>query len=446
MNLKRCQRTFGPSVLILLAMFALWATNTAFADLPRVSIGTVNGKKQFKTSAGAFVPRGANYVRLSSNGLHDTFTPGKYNESAVEAMLDQLQFDGYNLVRVFIDPGSNRGPNEAGGVGRAVGSGDSLDAFHLSNKYMGNVVKFIRAAAERDIYVMPVLHHIPLTDNPHYSSIVETMIMDPRFGGAQDSNALYMDEGHVEAKIEYAKNFVDDLRDRLSNSLMKTIFAYAIENEAHFRVDLFPFASAHTGETIATADGLTYDMSDTEERQQAADANAVHWANEVRSAIKSSDSQALVTTGLFTFRSVGLPNGPDGLMDTVSDKRRPARADALSIHSNLDFLDLHTYPVGGNYTLAADLDSVLFEHVNDVVMLGEFGAFKSQYNNNITNAAFAMRDLQIESCAFDITGWLFWTYDTDDTQEQRRLYTLIQNNGAINGQLAPIVRADPCTE
>ncbi len=243
---------------------------------------------------------------------------------------------------------------------------------------------------------------------------------------------------------DLVSNFVDDLQDRLGSALMSTIFAYAIENESHFRVDLFPFASAYMNETIPTADGLAYGMSDTEERQQAADSNAVYWANEVRSAIKSRDAQALVATGLFTFRAVGRPNGPDGLRDTVAGKRRPARADALSIYSNLDFLDLHTYPVGNTYTLAADLDSVLYHRINDVVMLGEFGAFKSQYNNNITAAAYGMRDLQIESCAFDITGWLFWTYDTDETRNQRRLYTLIQNNGAINGQLAPSVRDDPC--
>ncbi len=71
-----------------------------------------------------FVPRGANYVRLTQapNGeiYHSAFEPGVFDPATVAAALDQMRHDGYNVVRVFIDPGGSAaaGPH---GLGRGSG-------------------------------------------------------------------------------------------------------------------------------------------------------------------------------------------------------------------------------------------------------------------------------------------------------------------------------------
>jgi hypothetical protein len=73
------------------------------------------------------------------------------------------------------------------------------------------------------------------------------------------------------------------------------------------------------------------------------------------------------------------------------------------------------------------------------------GAIKSVYGNDITRAAYAMRDLQKATCAPGAQGWLFWTWDTkENLADQRLFFHLTDSRGAINGQLAPIVRPDPC--
>ncbi len=52
--------------------------------------------------------------------------------------------------------------------------------------------------------------------------------------------------------------------------------------------------------------------------------------------------------------------------------------------------------------------------------------------------------VQVASCSFNFSGWLLWTYDSDNAAEQPELYSLMDNNGAINGLLSPTVRPNGC--
>jgi hypothetical protein len=53
--------------------------------------------------------------------------------------------------------------------------------------------------------------------------------------------------------------------------------------------------------------------------------------------------------------------------------------------------------------------------------------------------------MQAVSCTFAAKGWLFWTWDTSSSLANLdKLYNLVESNGAINGQLAPVARPDPC--
>ena len=53
------------------------------------------------------------------------------------------------------------------------------------------------------------------------------------------------------------------------------------------------------------------------------------------------------------------------------------------------------------------------------------GAFKKFYSDT-TQAALTLRDLQVSSCAHNFTaGWLLWTWDSSDPQEQPELWSVV---------------------
>lgn len=200
--------------------------------------------------------------------------------------------------------------------------------------------------------------------------------------------------------------------------------------------------------------GLTYDMSDPTERQQSADANFVEYANRMAAAVKSVDPEGLVTIGMFTFGAVRRP-GPQGMpaycLDCDGEYRYPARPRSLAYWSDLDFLDIHIYPahkpgINDPYTLDRNLQTIEWDHVEGMpVIVDEFGADKQFYSQDITAAAYGMRYMQVATCQRGMSGWLFWTSNPGDMPSLQRFYTLTDQGGAINGQLAPIVRPNPCS-
>jgi hypothetical protein len=261
-------------------------------------------------------------------------------------------------------------------------------------------------------------------------------------------NIEYLDGNYVRAKAEYLKHFVTGLQERVGRELMSTVLAYGTDNEANLVGDQGPFD--RTSGRVRTLDGLTYDMAVPAERQQAQDANFVAYANLMVDAIRAVDPKALVTMGAFTYGAVGKP-GPLGLpANPEGDQRFPVRPLTLMKYSRLSFLDLHLYPIdqpglNAPYSLERDLATVEWNQgIRGPVLVGEFGAYKAQYRDDIIAAAYAMRDLQVDTCRKGIDGWLFWTFDTRETADQQRLYTLAHDRGAINGLLAPTVRPDPC--
>jgi hypothetical protein len=256
-----------------------------------------------------------------------------------------------------------------------------------------------------------------------------------------------MKAGAIKAKRQYAQDFVTELRDRLGTPMMTTLFAVSLDNEATWHADQAPF-SRYEG-SVTGPDGKTYDMANPVDRQQVADASIVLYASHGRTGARAADPDLLVTIGTFTHAAVA-KTGPDGFAHYCStqcdpgyDYRYPARALILSQFAGLDFLDVHSYP-GGSRTLAGDLASIEWSGVRGIVVMGEFGTYKHHYDDNITAAAYAARDHQVNSCASGFDGWLFWTWDTTDTADQWRLFTGAESHGAINGILAPIVRPDPC--
>lgn len=426
-------------------------------QLPRLRSVTPPGE-QFghleDYGAGAtFVPRGVNYVRLAEavtseqSTYQSTFEPGRYDAPAVEAMLAALERDGYNAVRVFIDQGHSR-HSDVLGAPHGIGRGKTHDEPYYG-PYLDNVADFVERAEAHGVRVMFSLDLFP--QNAYYSRIVGPV--DPGAINIAGRNLVYLHEGYVRAKEAYLRNFVTGLKERVGAKGLAAVLAYETDNEAHVTGAAAPY-SRMSG-TVRTMNGLTYDMSDPTQRQQSADANFVVYANRMVAAVQSVDPYALVTMGTFTNGAVfktgpkGMPTYCDGNCQTTIDYRYPARVRSLSAWSDLSFLDIHIYPadkkdVNSPYTLARNLETIEWNHVTGTVLIGEYGADKKRYNQDVRAAAYAMRDMQRETCARGFGGWLFWTFDTTETASQQTLFNLQHGGGAINGQLAPIVRPDPC--
>ncbi|ADD45645.1 hypothetical protein [Stackebrandtia nassauensis] len=427
------------------------AQNTDTAErLPRVTT-TADG---FAVEGSKFQPRGNNYVRLADDGsgtakkYHSNFEPGKYDPARAETALAAMSRDGYNVVRVFIDPG-DPSANKAGRP-HGLGHGDEDDSIGQTD-YYANVADFVTKAAAHKVYVLPALDLVPF--NAHYRKIIDSV---PAPKGIVGRNAFYMHKGFIKAKAAYVQNFLSQLREHAGPDATSALLGVATDNEATYEGDREPFAL--TSGKITGPDGLEYDMAVAKDRQQAADASMVVYANTVTAAAKKTDPDVLVTTGMFTYLAVGKKQDgfsvscshaadapPDRTCQSGVDYRYPARAASLSIFSKLSFIDIHLYPRGGGYTVDKALDSSEWSKVKKPSVVGEYGAKRDVFGNDITKAAYGMKDLQIKSCGRGLDGWLFWTWDTDEDATQRLFFRATEAGGAINGQLAPVKRPNPCT-
>jgi endo-1,4-beta-mannosidase len=112
--------------------------------------------------------------------------------------------------------------------------------------------------------------------------------------------------------------------------------------------------------------------------------------------------------------------------------RFPARPLALA-KSKADYLDIHLYSTDAD-SLAADLKSVEFDEVRGActkakkpIIMGEFGAFKANFST-ASAAAQAMASHLKWTREAGFSGFLYWTYDTD---EQIRLWNALSGEGQI---------------
>jgi hypothetical protein len=359
-----------------------------------------------------FIPRGMNYVRLGPQThpsgetviYHSVFDPDKYEAQRVEAALQRMHEDGYNVVRVFLSQNT---------IGTAQGG--------LSEAYMKNVADFLKRAKQNQIYVMFTQDWLP---GGKYDAIIQRDCCE----NFTSMNVHFLSSAGLEANIVFFQDFIQGLFELRAPT--DAIFSYELRNELFFDMNLPPLS--FTQNTITAANGKTYDMASAQDKERMIEDNLVYWIDAVRAAILERDPSALVSVGFFH------PQGPNPAR--VGDPRLAVTEPAIW-RSQADFIDLHAY-AGGELSLRQYVENFgLKDMQQKPVIMGEFGGEVSRVVSTDL-AAQRFMNWQAESCRYGFDGWLFWTWDTD---EQPDFFNALMDDGRIEKALAPFTRPDACS-
>ena len=409
--------------LLLSAAVAGCATLTAGSKrsvkpLERIVVKPGKERAEFvlKQSGQPFFVKGFNYIRLRKD--HATFdadtetTKAHYDPKRAEAMFRTLSKCGYNTVRVFV---IGRNPINPGIAG------DYKTTKAIYGPYMDNFMDFLRRATRHNIRVFPTFGDGGLPLNAYYR---ERDIP----GKGHNRNALFLTRAGIDARVEHITSFLSYIKDEEPN-LLPTLLGLQCQNEAYLRADAWPF-NEKAG-TFTAANGKTYDLADTRERQALMDEGYRHYHKRIVDAVKAIDPEMLVAEGVFVPRAVGKdPKKHAGVWPgTTRDERYPPTLTAIGTGS-LDFLDVHFYHSTPDPKKVASQCRLNFgatgfftpemaeSRKKTPVIMGEFGAFDLHEK---TFAAAVNNLVQVRDLALmeRVNGMLFWTYDC---QEQAKLY------------------------
>lgn len=408
LSLVRCG-TF----LLLAGMSA--AAQEKLEPLERIAIRRGDPGAQFflKDSKAPFFVTGFNYIRLraaeaANAGDHSTFdadtktTKASYDTNRAEAMFSTLSKSGYNTVRVFIIGRSSVNPGIAGDY-------DTTKALH--EPYMDNVLDFLRRATRHRIRVFPTFGDGELPRNAYYRERVR--------GKGHNKNVTVLTEEGVTARVEHITAFLSYIKKR-EPALLPTLLGLQGQNEACLHANQWPFTEK-TG-AFKAANGKTYDLAKTNERQALMDEGYRHYHERIVTAVKAIDAEMLVAEGVFVPRAVGKDAARHAGVWPVSkgDDRYPPTLTSLG-RGQLDFLDVHFYrtsakePVEQAFRLNLGSTGFFTPEMAEArkikpVIMGEFGSFdfvEKTFEEAVGSMA-QVRDLALKE---RVNGMLYWTYD-----------------------------------
>ena len=417
MTVVSSSNIFPSKICCLMLLATATALCADYEPLGRIGIRKADGGAQFilKDSKEPFFVKGFNYIRLRQ-GDHATFdastesTEAHYDPGRAEAMFRALDQAGYNTVRVFIIGRSKANP----GI-----SGDYDTTKALYAPYMENVLDFLRRATRHRIRVFPTFGDGGLPLNAYYRGRIR--------GKGHNKNVLVLTKEGIDARVEYITSFLSYIQEK-EPDLLPTLLGLQCQNEAYLRANQWPFTEKE-GEFKA-ANGKSYDLSNTAERQTLMEEGYHHYHGRIVAAVKAVDPGMLVSEGVFVPRAVGKdPVRHAGLWPgSTRDERYPPMLTTIG-KGALDFLDVHFYRTSRKESVdqafRLNLASTgFFTPVMDgirkgkPVIMGEFGAFDSVEKTfgEAVDSMARVRDLALRE---RMDGMLYWTYDC---LEQPRLH------------------------
>ncbi|MCB0667093.1 MAG: discoidin domain-containing protein [Saprospiraceae bacterium] len=403
-------------VIIFLLPFVSHAQNE------RIAIRQSNGVSEFyyTVSNRIFQPRGFNYIQLvqSPNGFYgesELFQPDSHDPVAIDDDFQRMAALGFNAVRVFIDLCRDD---------RCI-----ADQHGLVPAYIQNIADLLHQAKTYGLSVMLTANWLP--DLGGYSGPAHEICHGS--GDFEGGNCLIMSAKGVELYQKFFTDLIIALQN--SGAPMETIWAYELRNELFLENNIAPFSLSEG--MVTTANGQTYNLGSSEEKNQMLQDAFVFWANSTRSAINAVDPEALVCCGFFT------PNDPNILRE--NDPRIVPFKAALE-RSDLDFFDVHTYAGFHDFQLEAENYRIIDYHEKPVV-LGEYGTFLPNASDEYL-AAQLSDHWQSDACNYGVQGFLYWTWDRHRTNASNPddPWSGSDAGAFIAKVLSPTYKIDACSE
>jgi hypothetical protein len=356
-----------------------------------------------------WTPRGFNHWQWTRAGgylMDRTFRAGDNDLSTARADLATMAGHGYNAVRIWASACFDVA---TGCLGDPAGG--------LREEYLANLVDYLWAAREHGLQVMFTFDHLP--DDGGYAEATGTVCCQEWAGYNLDLTAAGV--------LDHERFWTDFVAGLIgAGAPLDAIWAFELRNEQFFEADQPPFGVL---ETVTTADGGSYDLTDPGQVRRMRAAGLRHYVDRMTAAIKAVDPTALVTMGFFPSAEGPVPVPPDArLVDP-----RPL------VDSALDFFDFHAYPGVGLDWPEAWANSLLAEVTTKPVVLGEFGAFRNAYPDPV-DAAVVMVDYQARACADGLAGFLYWSWSGQGVYQE----TWGGDQARIAELLSPRAVPDPC--
>lgn len=375
----------------------------------RIGVRTVNGVGEFfdRRSGKRFVPRGANYHRFEvTGGLVEDRTFAAWDSRRVAADFAAMRRLGYNTVRTALEICQHR----------CIGS----PAGGLRASYLDHLAQFLRLAKANGLEVLIQSNDLP-QDGGYVPQVESTCCSS--FDGYM--NAQYLSPTGFRVYRGYWTSVIRALIAR--KAPLDVVLGYGVRGEMFFFADKPPLSL--TSGSVKTANGRTYRLP--QDRQRMIDEGTIFWLQGMRAAIRRLDPTALVGVGAFA------PNDP-------YPWRPPPDTRAVFMEpiygSGLDFFDVHPYPGGLPLDKLAANFRLSPARQTKPVIVGEYGGFHFAYPT-AAQAAGALMDWQVASCAYGIDGWFHWHWQGVNDPE---VWTGTEGGGVINTVLAPAQRPDPC--
>jgi hypothetical protein len=384
---------------------------------PAIAVRQNNGRGEFYTTRDAvtFVPRGNNYLHFNPSMVRvlygsigygrSTLNSTLYDPVRTEQAMAEMELQGYNVVRTFLDI------LQVGDIGNDSGPG-------LSKQYVANLADFMTRAKAHHIYVLPIFEELPMAGG--YRDFI-TGDLETNFG---THNIQFLTQPGIDACRRFWQDLVKALA--AAHAPMDALFAYELVGEFAILNDSPPMDK--TSGTIQTANGSTYDLADPVARVALQNDNMVFYAKAMRDAIKSLNPNAIVVMGFFSYNGTNPPPFP-----------------AIA-NSEVDFIDLHGWPDSSGTTIEQQVANWQVNgDLRKPIIMGEYDGFTDVFPTT-TQAADGLKAWQIASCSVGFDGWILWTWDTEPNElPGLNIWSALSGNGEINHALAPIYRPNPCS-
>jgi hypothetical protein len=238
-------------------------------------------------------------------------------------------------------------------------------------------------------------------------------------GKGHNKNVSILTEEGVAARVEHITSFLSYIKSK-EPSLLPTLLGLQCQNEACLHADQWPFTEKSGA--FKAANGKSYDLSKTDERQALMDEGYLHYHERVVEAVRAVDVETLVAEGVFVPRAVGkhATQHVGVWPGKTADERYPPTLTALG-KGKLDFLDVHFYrtsasePVEQAFRLNLGSSGFFSPKMSEArktkpVIMGEFGAFDfvEKSFDEAVRSMTQVRDLALKE---RVNGMLYWTYD-----------------------------------